>query len=333
MNSWNLPKPFFILAPMDDVTDTVFRQVILSTAKPDLFFTEFVNVDGLQSPGRKNLLKKLKLDSTEKSLVAQIWGKDPENFLKTAQQIADGTLAKEFGLTARENFVGVDLNMGCPQKSEVNSGTCSALIKNRPLAKEIIEATKTGLDGRLPLSVKTRIGFSEIEMSWIEFLLQQDINMLTIHARTRKEKSRVPAHWEYFNQAIELRDKISPNTLIVGNGDILNRQQGEELAQKYRLDGVMIGRGVFNDPFVFAQESPWKDYSPQAKIDLYKKHVDLFQETWQNNERPVHTLNKFCKMYIFGFDGAKDIREKLMSSRTIDELRQNLEILEPININ
>jgi len=333
MNSWNLPKPFFILAPMDDVTDTVFRQVILSTAKPDLFFTEFVNVDGLQSPGRKNLLKKLKLDSTEKSLVAQIWGKDPENFLKTAQQIADGTLAKEFGLTARENFVGVDLNMGCPQKSEVNSGTCSALIKNRPLAKEIIEATKTGLDGRLPLSVKTRIGFSEIDMSWIEFLLQQDINMLTIHARTRKEKSRVPAHWEYFNQAIELRDKISPNTLIVGNGDILNRQQGEELAQKYRLDGVMIGRGVFNDPFVFAQESPWKDYSPQAKIDLYKKHVDLFQETWQNNERPVHTLNKFCKMYIFGFDGAKDIREKLMSSRTIDELRQNLEILEPININ
>jgi len=333
MNSWNLPKPFFILAPMDDVTDTVFRQVILSTAKPDLFFTEFVNVDGLQSPGRKNLLKKLKLDSTEKSLVAQIWGKDPENFLKTAQQIADGTLAKEFGLTARENFVGVDLNMGCPQKSEVNSGTCSALIKNRPLAKEIIEATKTGLDGRLPLSVKTRIGFSEIDMSWIEFLLKQDINMLTIHARTRKEKSRVPAHWEYFNQAIELRDKISPNTLIVGNGDILNRQQGEELAQKYRLDGVMIGRGVFNDPFVFAQESPWKDYSPQAKIDLYKKHVDLFQETWQNNERPVHTLNKFCKMYIFGFDGAKDIREKLMSSRTIDELRQNLEILEPININ
>jgi tRNA-dihydrouridine synthase len=325
---YNLPKSFFILAPMDDVTDTVFRQVILSTSKPDMFFTEFVNVDGLQSPGRKNLLKKLKLDSSEKSVVAQIWGRDPENFLKTAQQIADGTLAKEFGLPEGVNFIGVDLNMGCPQKTEVDGGTCSALIKNRPLAKEIIEATKKGLDGRLPISVKTRIGFSEIDMSWIEFVLQQDIDMLTIHARTRKEKSRVPAHWEYFKEAIELRDKISPKTLIVGNGDILNRQQGEELIEKYNIDGVMIGRGIFNDPFVFAKESLWEERSPQEKIDLYKKHVSLFQVTWKNNERPIHTLNKFCKMYINGFDGAKDIREKLMSSRTIEELSDNLSSIE-----
>jgi tRNA-dihydrouridine synthase len=329
MNFWeNLTNPFFILAPMDDVTDTVFRQVILSTAKPDMFFTEFVNVDGLQSPGRNNLLKKLQLADSEQSLVAQIWGKDPDNFLKTAQQIADGTFAKELGLPEGVNFVGVDLNMGCPQKSEVNSGTCSALINNRPLAEEIIEATKKGLDGRMPLSVKTRIGFSAIDMSWIQFLLQQDLNMLTIHARTRKEKSRVPAHWDYFKEAVELRDNMSPRTLIVGNGDILTRAQGEALINQYGLDGAMIGRGIFNDPFLFAKESPWSDYSPEDRIELYKNHVKLFQETWTNNERPIHTLNKFCKIYISGFDGAKELREKLMSSKTADDLIDNLSSLE-----
>jgi tRNA-dihydrouridine synthase len=324
----DLTRPFFVLAPMDDVTDTVFRQVIGSTEPADLYFTEFTNVDGLQSPGRPKLLKKFRFDASEKSLIAQIWGKDPDNFYNTAKQIADGSLAKEFGLTNDSNFIGVDLNMGCPQKNEVNGGTCSALINNRELAHDIIEATKKGLDGKLPLSVKTRLGFNEIDLSWIEFLLKHNLDMLTIHARTRKEMSKVPAHWDYFKEVVKLRGKISPDTLIVGNGDILTRSQGEEIASKYGLDGVMIGRGIFNDPFAFSGSSPWPEYTKQQKIDLYIKQVELFKATWQNNERPIYTLNKFCKIYINGFNNAKEIREKLMDTKNVDDL---LELLDSIN--
>jgi len=202
-----LPRPFFVLAPMDDVTDTVFRQIVNSCHAPDLSFTEFVNVDGLMSPGRPKLLKKLRFVASEKNLVAQLWGLNPDNFAAVAEQIADGTMAKELGLPEGRNFVGVDLNMGCPAKSEVQNGACSALIKveNRELASEIIDATKRGLAGRLPLSVKTRIGFSEIDMTWFEFLLGKDLDMLTVHGRTRKEMSKVPAHWEVIGRVRELR--------------------------------------------------------------------------------------------------------------------------------
>lgn len=312
-------KPFFILAPMDDVTDTVFRQIIAGCAKPDLFFTEFVNVDGLQSPGRPKLLKKLKLDPSENNVIAQLWGLKPENFEKTAREIADGTLAKEMGLPDGVNFVGIDLNMGCPAKSEVNAGACSALIKNRPLAHDIIEATKRGA-GDMKVSVKTRLGFSEVDLSWHEFLLDHELDMLTVHWRTRKEMSKVPAHWEYAREITALRDKIAPSTKIVGNGDVLTRKQGEDLAKQYGLDGIMIGRGVFHDPFVFASNSGWENLSPEQKQELYKKHVTLFKQTWQDGERPIHTLNKFCKIYINGFEGAKELREKLMNASSADEL-------------
>ncbi|MGH7238500.1 MAG: tRNA-dihydrouridine synthase, partial [Candidatus Saccharimonadales bacterium] len=156
----DLPRPFFALAPMDDVTDTVFRQIIADLASPDLFFTEFTNVDGLQSPGRAKLLRKLRFVPSEQRLIAHIWGLKSENFYKTAGEIADGTLAREMGLPEGCNFVGIDLNMGCPAKSEVKAGACSALINNRELARDIIKATKDGAAGKMPVSVKTRLGFS-----------------------------------------------------------------------------------------------------------------------------------------------------------------------------
>lgn len=304
----NLAKPFFVLAPMDDVTDTVFRQIVASCAAPDLYFTEFVNVDGLQSPGREKLMKKLLFTNKEEPLIAQIWGKIPDNFRKTADELVD------------MGFAGIDLNMGCPEKTVVKNGCCSALINDRQLASEIIKATQEGVAGRVPVSVKTRLGFSEVDLSWIEFLLGQNLDMLTIHGRTRKEMSEVPAHWDLIGKVCELRDKIAPDTLIVGNGDVQSRKQGEELAQQYGLDGIMIGRGIFHDPFVFAQDSPWADYTKQQRIDLYAKHVKLFADTWQNNERRVPTLNKFCKVYINNFDGAKELREQLMSAQSVDEL-------------
>jgi tRNA-dihydrouridine synthase len=322
-----LPKPFFVLAPMDDVTETVFRQIVQSTATPDLFFTEFVNVDGLMSPGRSKLLKKLRFVPGETRLVAQLWGLKPENFQTVAGQIADGTIARELGLPEHCNFVGVDLNMGCPAKSEVQNGACSALIKleNRELAGRIIEATRVGLAGRLPLSVKTRIGFNELDKSWFEFLLGKNLNMLTVHGRTRKEMSKVPAHWDIIGEAVAIRDALAPQTLMVGNGDVVSRTQGEELARQYGLDGVMVGRGVFQDPYVFAHDTPWETVSREDRIALYRRQVQLFADTWQSRERNIKTLNRFCKIYINGFDGAKELREQLMRATDTAQLLASLD--------
>jgi len=352
-----LPKPFFVLAPMDDVTDTVFRQVITSTAPPDLFFTEFVNVDGLQSPGREKLLPKLRFSTKERPIVAQIWGKNPENFYKTAKELVD------------MGFDGIDINFGCPDKTVIKNGCCIAMINNRELAGEIIQATQEGnqqashkkfhiIDDRLlyetinsgegvgeqqgramqslsslPLSVKTRLGLNEIDYSWHEFLLKHKLNMLSIHGRTAKQLSNVPADWRAIEHVRKLRDKLSPTTLIVGNGDVLDRQQGEQLAIKYKLDGIMIGRGVLNNPFAFAKGickaqpcckaepcNNWGHWGKDRRIALYRKHVELFAKTWTGGERKPHTLNKFCKIYIQGFDGVKELREQLMNAKNTDEL-------------
>lgn len=308
----NLPKPFFVLAPMDDVTDTVFRQLIATTAAPDLFFTEFVNVDALQSAGRKATLPRLQHEPTEKPLIAQIWGKTPENYYKSARDIV------EMG------FDGVDINMGCPSKDVVANGCCSALINNRELALEIIQATREGAGTSLPLSIKTRLGFNEIDYSWHEFLLNQKLNALSIHGRTKKQMSKVPADWAAIGEVVKLRDKLSPTTKIIGNGDVESRSQGLELTKKYNVDGIMIGRGIFTDPYLFAEQSPWPNYTPSQKQALYTKHVKLFAKTWKNDEKPVVILNKFCKIYISGFDGAKEMREKLMQAKTTDELLKML---------
>lgn len=321
-----MPEPLFVLAPMDDVTETVFRRIVHSTAPADLYFTEFVNVDGLMSPGRPKLMKKLKFDPAEGPLMAQIWGLEPENFEAIARQIADGTIARELGLPEGVNFVGIDINMGCPAKSEVQNGACSALIKNRPLAKAIIEATKRGA-GDMPVSVKTRLGFSEIDTTWHEFLLGFDLDMLTVHWRTRKEMSKVPAHWELAPEIVKLRDRISPNTKIIGNGDVMTREQGEALAKQYGLDGIMIGRGIFHNIFIFSgvRTQKWENYDMAARIELFRRHVQLFAETWRQGERNIKTLNKFCKVYISGFDGAKELRETLMDCDSTDELLRLLD--------
>jgi len=317
MSIWDSKQPLFVLAPMDDVTDCVFRSIVEDCAAPDIYVTEFVNVDGLQSPGRDKLLFKLRLNQGERRVIAQLWGLKPDNFYKTATELAS------------MGFVGIDLNMGCPAKSEVRNGACSALINNRELAVEIIKATQAGAKSsgqQMPVSVKTRLGFSNIDLSWHELLLEQDLDALTVHWRTRKEMSKVPAHWEYATEVVNLRNKLSPRTKIIGNGDVLTRQQGIKLAKKYTLDGIMIGRGVFQDPYVFSENSPWQTLPRDEKIALYRAHVARFADTWRHGERKLVTLNKFCKIYINGFDGAKELREKLMNAQSSQEL---LSILAP----
>src|SRR5665213_959994 len=218
-----LPAPFFVLAPMDDVTDTVFRQIVADCAKPDLFFSEFVNVDGLQSPGRAKLIHKLQFSDKEHPIIAQLWGLKPENFKKTAAEV------KAMG------YDGVDLNMGCPVKTVIKNGACAALINNRELALDIIKATREGVGDDFPVSVKTRVGFTTIDMSWIEFLLYKKIlNMLSIHGRTAKQLSKVPSDWDLIGEARKMRDVLCPSTLIVGNGDIMSREHGVKLAKEHK---------------------------------------------------------------------------------------------------
>jgi tRNA-dihydrouridine synthase len=322
MNIWDeLTKPFFVLAPMDDVTDTVFRQVVADLAPPDLFFTEFVNVEALASKGREKTLPRLRLDGEkEHPIIAQIWGLNPENFYKAAIDIT------------KMGYDGIDLNFGCPDKNVTRNGACSAFIlpENRSKALEIIQATKEGAKAAakagkkqgspLPVSAKTRLGFNTIDFTWHELLLQQNLAALTVHGRTKKQMSKVPADWDKIGEIREIRDKLAPQTKVIGNGDVLSYAQGLEQAKNYQLDGIMIGRGVFSDPYVFAKNSPWETISPQERLQIYRKHVELFAKTWQHNERKIVTLNKFCKIYINGFEGAKELREELMAARSSDTL-------------
>lgn len=305
-NIWNeLPKPLFIQAPMEDVTDTVFRQIFAKCGNPDIFFTEFTSVDGICSVGYNQVAKRLRFTENERPLIAQLWGSKPEYFFKAAQKIKD------------MGFDGIDLNMGCPQRSVTKKGLCSALIKNHPLAKEIIQATQEGA-GNLPVSVKTRIGFSEIQTEdWIGFLLEQNLVALTVHGRTAKEMSKVPAHWDEIGKAIELRNKISPKTLLIGNGDIKTRQDAFEKIERYKLDGVMIGRGIFHNLQIFNKNEP-RPLTHTEKIHLLIDHITLFEQTW-GDKKDFHILRHFYKIYISELPHATDIRDEMMKIETPNE--------------
>ena len=306
-----------ILAPMYDVTDTVFRQIIAGCAPPDMFFTEFVNVDGLQSPGRSRLLHFLKKEESSKPLVAQIWGKNSKNYFKTAQEIAE------------TGFDGIDINLGCPDKAVVKNGCCTAMIlpENRPLCAQIIKATKDGA-GKLPVSLKTRLGFDQTDFSWHRFLLEQDVAMLTIHGRTKREMSKVPARWQEIETVRQLRDELGVSTKIIGNGDVASCQEADIKMQQHGLDGIMLGRAIFSDPYLFAKDSPWSSYSREDKIGLYLKHINLYQATYRQGERRFAPLKKFMKVYLSGFVGASELRLEIgqttSSEQATDVLRNAL---------
>ncbi len=302
-----LPKPFLVLAPMDDVADTVFRQIIAEISKPDLFITEFVNVDGLQSPGRTKLLHKLWFSAQEKPIFAQLWGLKPENFYKTASEV------KKMG------FDGVDLNMGCPVKKVVKSGACGGLINNPTLAGEIIEAARAGAGNDFPVSVKTRVGFTTFDQSWLESLLNKKLDLLTIHTRTVAQMSKTPADWPLMESVRTMRDYLSPLTKLVGNGDVKSRVQAEKIAKQYVLDGVMIGRGILHDPFAFAHSSPWSSWDKNRKLRLFEKHIRLHEQTYKKAQRKFENLRKFCRVYINGFDGAAELRSEFMRTHSSEE--------------
>ena len=306
-NFWNqLSKPIFILAPMEDVTDTVFRQIIARCGKPAVFFTEFTNVEGMFSKGERLVNQRLRYTEEERPVVAQIWGTCPENFFKAAKKLID------------MGFDGIDLNMGCPASGVMQKGACSGLINNRPLAKEIIDATKEGAAGALPVSVKTRLGFRAIDFDWIQFVLEQKLAVLTVHLRTVSEMSKVPAHWDKLKTVVEMRDALSSETLIIGNGDIQSLNEARQKVAEAGADGAMIGRGIFNNPYLFSDTMTLSDKTPEEKMCLLLDHMRLWIDTWDNTKHfPI--LRKFFKIYANGFPGAQDLRMQLMEIQTPEE--------------
>ena len=345
MNIWQeLPRPFLILAPMEGVTDIIFRQVIAHAGKPDLFFTEFTNVSSYASEkGRENALERLEIAPTDHPIIAQIWGKTPEHFAETAKAL------KSLG------FSGVDLNFGCPDKHVNKAGGGAAMIQNPNLAIECFNNAKKSTN--LPISIKTRLGWSKPEeyQDWLSILLNLRPVALTVHLRTKKEMSKVPAHYELIPEIIKLRATISPETKLIINGDIKNRAHALELHAKHpEIDGFMIGRGVFQNPYCFTDHTPTR----KELMELLKLHLNLYEKyaifanieehkgkiydfaavgaeqcdiiadyhiaelpKYCKNRRhiPYESLKHFYKIYINNFPGAKDLRTRLMETHSLAE--------------
>ena len=319
-----LEKPFFILAPMADVTDSAFRQIILECSnprtkraeqsshdgKPDVFYTEFVSADGLCSEkGKPKLMPHLTFKENERPIVAQFFGANPENFYKCAK------------LAVKLGFDGIDINMGCPAGKIVKHDSGAGLIRNPELAKEIVCEIKRGAGG-LPVSIKTRIGYNKIVTEeWISHLIEAKPDAIIIHGRTMKEMSKVPAHWDEIGKAAILCKKAE--VLIIGNGDVKTYTEGLEKAEQYKLDGIMVGRGVFSNPWFFNPSTDPATKTPEEKIMLLKKHVELFTELWGNNKH-FDVMKKFFKVYISGWEGAKELRMELMGTRNKEEVAKLL---------
>jgi nifR3 family TIM-barrel protein len=309
-NFWlKLKKPFTVLAPMDDVTDNVFRQIILEAGRPDVFFTEFANVDGLVHGANGIPLHKLDYTQNQHPIVAQIWGTDPTNFEKAAK------IVHSLG------FDGIDINMGCPVRDVVKSGAGAGLIGEYGLSEKIIKAVKKEAKA-IPVSIKTRLGKNEnIAEEWITFLLKQNIAALTVHARIAKQMSGGEANWGEIGKIVKLRNKIAPKTLIIGNGDVKSYVEVIEKQKKFGVDGVMIGRGIFANPWLFSKNSSGHTKDEYLKLLVY--HIDLFDKTWGITKN-FAVLKKFFKMYINNFEGANALRTRLMNAESFDDVKKIL---------
>ncbi|WP_277586314.1 tRNA dihydrouridine synthase [Psychrobacillus antarcticus] len=311
-NFWrDLPRPFFVLAPMEDVTDVVFRQVVSKAGKPDVFFTEFTNTESYCHPeGQKSVRGRLIFTEDEQPMVAHIWGDKPEHF----RQMSIGM--------AELGFKGIDINMGCPVPNVATRGKGSGLILRPDVSAEIIQAAKAG---GLPVSVKTRLGYTNLDewQDWLTHILKQDIANLSIHLRTRKEMSQADAHWELIPEIKKLRDSIAPNTLLTINGDIPDRETGLKLAQQYGIDGIMIGRGIFKNPFAFEKEQ--REHSTAEYLELLRLQLDLQDQYSAELPRSITALHRFFKIYVKGFPGAGEFRNQLMNTKSTDEVRALLD--------
>ena len=315
MGFWaKLKKPVFMLAPMSDVTDEAFRQIITKYSRhgkkgggPDVFWTEFVSADGLCSSGRGALLKDLKYKKNEHPIVAQVFGSNPENMKKAT------------ALIQKLGFDGIDINMGCPDRSIEKQGAGAAMIKNPKLAQEIIRAAMAGAP-KIPISVKTRIGYNKEDLeSWIGAILETKPAVITVHARTRKELSLVPARWEEVARAVKLAK--GTGTLIFGNGDAKNLNDAKEKVLATGADGVMFGRAIFGNPWLFDSTRSEESITLKEKFEAMIEHTYLFEKLF-HGVKNFAIMKKHYKAYVNGFDGAKELRVALMNAKNAKEVEK-----------
>ncbi|MCH7589431.1 tRNA-dihydrouridine synthase [PVC group bacterium] len=306
-NFWNrLKKPIFAMAPMADVTDAPFRRIIAKYGKPDILFTEFVSTDGLCSPGKEKLLRDLIYSEEERPIVAQIFGKNPEKFYETAK------------LIHALGFDGVDINMGCPDRRVCRSGAGASLIENPALAKEIIIATQEGSNG-LPVSVKTRMGYHKNELeTWVQNLLETQPAAITIHLRTKKDMSKVDARWDEIVLAVALAK--DEETLIIGNGDIQNLKEARDMVEKTGVDGVMLGRAIFGNPWLFNPDVKVENISFEEKMKVLLEHAAVYEEVFQGKKK-FAVMRKHFKAYVAGFPGSKELRGALEKTNSFKEVK------------
>ncbi len=298
-----------MLSPMEDVTDTVFRQILCGIGKPDVSFTEFMNVEGYCSVGKEKVVHRIQFSEIERPIVIQLWGNIPEDFAKTVREIKE--LKPD----------GFDINMGCAVRNVINTGGGSALIKEPELAKEIIQAVKQEA-GSISVSVKTRLGYSTVDTeNWIGFLLNQGLDMLTVHGRIAKDSYAVPSRWDEIQKVVKMRDELSPTTLIIGNGDITSSRQGEEYTKTYGTDGYMVGRGILANPWMFSGR---EDVSEEERFNVLLEHAKLFNEIW-GDEKNFSVIKKYIKAYISDFEGANELRQKLMMVNSYEDLKNLIE--------
>lgn len=310
-----LEKPIFVMAPMADVTDIAFRQMFSKHGKPDVMWTEFVSCDGLIKAPNDILWKDLLYEENERPIIAQIFSSKPKMMEQAAYEVA------------KLGFDGIDINMGCPAKVIQKQESGAALIKNPKRAVQMIKSARKGIKKAckemkketIPLSVKTRLGYNQDEMEkWITTLLKQKLALITIHARTKKEMSKVPAHWNRIIDAVRLRDKISPETLIFGNGDVSSIDQAKEKVKETGCDGVMIGRGIFGNPYLFSKKREVK--GEKESLELLIEHSKLFEKYLSHKN--FNIMKKHFKAYVKGFKGAKELREKLMRAKSSKEVEK-----------
>ncbi len=319
INFWNeIDKPVIALAPMEDVTDTVFREIILGISNPGtlkVLFAEFTSTDGLcHDIGRDKVKHRLFVSQAERELlskhnvklVAQIWGGDPENFRKATQM-----LCKDY------KFDGIDINMGCPIKKITRQAACSDLIKYPALAREIIQAVKEY--SNIPVSVKTRTGLKQhTTEEWISNLLQAGPDALILHARTQKMMYAYPADWREIAKAAAVRNEVAQGIPLLGNGDVMSMADAFNKADEYGIEGIMIGRGIFKNPWIFNPGKPAT--TPQERLAVLLRHSELFVSTWAG-EKNYAIMKRFFKIYASDFAGASELREKLMKSRNHEETK------------
>ncbi len=306
-NFWKgLKKPIFVIAPMANVTDVAFRSMFAKYGKPDVMWTEFVSADGLCSPGQKMLIRDLQFSKKEKPIVAQLFTSHIDKMREAS------------ALVAKLGFDGIDINMGCPDRAVEKQGAGAGMIKNPKIAKEIINAAREGAPG-LPISVKTRIGYNKVEIdTWIAFLLEMKLPALTVHLRTRKEMSDVPAHWELMSSIVELRNRISPETIIIGNGDVISLEDGRNKINETGCDGVMIGRGIFGNPWFFSGKVV-SEISPKERLEVMLEHAKAFDKLL-GDIKNFAIMKKHFKAYVSGWEGAKELRVKLMETNDLKEV-------------